>query len=95
MIIKIQNNIGGFLFFDNVEEVDYQKKYLTEKKITQVGDKVVPLHNDNNIERQIFIGGHESYTEIYFRQKSRSFRFRSDRPVYILNDAGKTIEKLN
>lgn len=95
MIVKIKNNSGGFLVVDNVQDFDYQKKVVKEGKKTQVGEQIYPLENPNNLEREIFIGGCSIYTEVYFRNESRLFRIRTDRSIYLMNDEGKTIERIN
>lgn len=89
MIIKIENVNGGWLIFDNVKDVLYQQ-YFTEK--TEEDSSFV--NEDNLVTKKIFGGNKKSYHKIYFSQDTRHFDFSTDRNVYLLNDDGKTIERL-
>ena len=93
MIVKIENNEGGFLMFDNIEEFTYNTMINEEgTKEKQIIEPVNSIDDIKNI--QIFHGNRKKYLDIYFRQKSRSFKLKTDNHVYLLNDQGKTVDKL-
>lgn len=92
MIVKIKNDQGGWLVFDDVEEFQYHEKHSEVK--TKTGYSSPPLADVNNRDIADFRGGSCSYVVIYFRQRSRSIRFSTDRTVYLMNNEGKTIEKI-
>lgn len=94
MIVKIQNNFGGFFIFDNVEDLMYKRYRLKWKKLTERQSTQEQLASPDSISRTVFKGGSCNYTDISFCSGRKWYRFAVDRVVYLLSNEGKTVDTI-
>ena len=98
MIIKMQVNGNGWEVIDNLKDVEY---YIIDENCASSHDKDIGLPMNPVNYDEVYYGNssEESFpTSVFvkaYRESGRSVGIMANLAVYLLNDNGKTIEKLN
>ncbi len=104
MIIKIAtDNTGGWQFHDNAENVlvhQMPRALIVDSRVEPIpggrSSYHYPFLKDPSICTAVTPPGEqELITVVGFESKNNFYSIYTDYPVYLLNDSGKTIERLN